>query len=229
MANLTLMKGTSLAYIEGLINAERDRAMAAEAAIRASIKSVNIGTVEIWGGSMLPANALWAAGQAVSRSTYAALFAQWGTTFGAGDGSTTFNVIDMRDRVAVGFGDMGGSDANRVNNTGTGRGATGGSDQHWLTEGQMPQHGHHYETWTSGAGAHSHSFRGSRAYDSGPLNIWGGSFGSGQSGWETRNDSIHGVGDHAHWVAGDTWGKGGNEPHNNMQPFVALGFIIRAL
>lgn len=68
-------------------------------------------------------------GQAVSRTTYAALFAAIGTAYGAGDGSTTFNVPDMRGRVAAGKDDMGGTAAGRlnVNLTGTRAATTNGN------------------------------------------------------------------------------------------------------
>ena len=51
-----------------------------------------IGTIEIYGGTTLPPGWLWCNGQAVSRSYYTFLFAAIGTTYGSGDGSTTFNV-----------------------------------------------------------------------------------------------------------------------------------------
>jgi microcystin-dependent protein len=53
-------------------------------------------------------------GQAVSRTTYAALFALLGTTWGAGDGTTTFNLPDLRGRVMAGVDNMGGTPANRM-------------------------------------------------------------------------------------------------------------------
>ena len=53
-------------------------------------------------------------GQAISRATYDPLFALVGTTFGAGDGSTTFNIPDLRGRVAFGLDNMGGSAASRI-------------------------------------------------------------------------------------------------------------------
>lgn len=59
-------------------------------------------------------------GQAVSRTTYAALFAAIGTAFGAGDGTTTFNVPDLRGRAVAGKDDMGGSSAGRLNISTTG-------------------------------------------------------------------------------------------------------------
>ncbi len=62
------------------------------------------GFVGMWGGSAVPAGWLACDGAAVSRATYATLFAAVGTTHGAGDGVTTFNVPDLRGRVPVGAG-----------------------------------------------------------------------------------------------------------------------------
>jgi microcystin-dependent protein len=86
---------------------------------------------------------LLCAGQAVSRTTYAALFAVVGTTYGAGDGSTTFNLPDLRGRFPLGKDDMGGSSANRVtatqaDNLGQGTGA----ETHTLITGEIPSHSH---------------------------------------------------------------------------------------
>src|SRR5580700_11160152 len=71
--------------------------------------------------------------QAISRTGNAALFAAIGTTYGAGDGSTTFNVPDLRGRIGAGKDDMGGSAAGNLTTTtmspnGTTLGATGGHE-----------------------------------------------------------------------------------------------------
>ena len=63
-----------------------------------------IGTISPFGGSAIPSGYLLCNGQAVSRTTYAELFAVIGTAFGSGDGSTTFNVPDMRESVPKGAG-----------------------------------------------------------------------------------------------------------------------------
>jgi len=60
------------------------------------------GEMLLWPGSAAPTGWLMCDGSAVSRATYAALFAVVGTTYGAGDGSTTFNVPNLKGRVAVG-------------------------------------------------------------------------------------------------------------------------------
>lgn len=94
-----------------------------------------------------PTGFLFCDGRAVSRTTYAALFAAIGTKFGTGDGSTTFNIPDLRGRVMAYRDDMGGSAANRLTNAasgivGTTLGAAGGSETHVLTEAQLPAHRH---------------------------------------------------------------------------------------
>lgn len=73
-----------------------------------------VGMLAPFAGASAPDGWLFCAGQAVSRSTYAALFAVVSTTYGSGDGSTTFNLPDLRGRTAVGKDNMGGSAANRV-------------------------------------------------------------------------------------------------------------------
>lgn len=93
-----------------------------------------------YAGSSAPAGWLLCYGQPISRTTYAALFAAIGTTYGAGDGSTTFNIPDMRGRVAAGVDNMGGSAANRITSgnsgiTGSTLGAAGGDER-------MQQHLH---------------------------------------------------------------------------------------
>ena len=65
------------------------------------------GTIVIYAGATAPAGWLVCNGANISRTTYAALFGILGTTYGAGDGSTTFAVPDMRGRVSVGIGASG--------------------------------------------------------------------------------------------------------------------------
>jgi microcystin-dependent protein len=72
------------------------------------------GTIEDYGGAGAPEGAILAFGQAVSRTQYAGLFARFGMTYGSGDGSTTFNVPDLRGKVSAGKSDMGGSDVGNL-------------------------------------------------------------------------------------------------------------------
>jgi phage-related tail fiber protein len=97
--------------------------------------SSDTGSVTFFATSSAPAGWLKANGAAVSRTTYAALFSAIGTTFGVGDGSTTFNLPDLRGEFMRGWDDgrgvdtgraFGSAQATRVNNIQTvGRGGTG--------------------------------------------------------------------------------------------------------
>ncbi|MBR1122100.1 tail fiber protein [Bradyrhizobium lablabi] len=95
-------------------------------------------------GSTTPSSAfVFPYGQAISRTTYASFFALVSTTFGSGDGSTTFNVPDLRGRVLAGRDDMGGSAASRLTSSYFGTsaaalGAVGGGESHTLTLAQLP-------------------------------------------------------------------------------------------
>lgn len=79
-------------------------------------------------------------GQAISRTTYATLFSQIGTSFGAGDGLTTFNVPDLRGRAVFGLDNMGGAAAGRLGAeiAGTTIGATGGTETSTLATANLP-------------------------------------------------------------------------------------------
>ena len=68
-----------------------------------------VGAIMPYGGTTAPDGFLLCQGQAVSRTTYAELFAVIGTSFGAGDGSTTFNVPDLREATTKGVGLSGKS------------------------------------------------------------------------------------------------------------------------
>jgi microcystin-dependent protein len=166
------------------------------------------GSVIAFAGSTAPTNWLLCHGQAISRSTYSSLFTAIGTTYGAGDGSTTFALPDMRGRVAAGKDDMGGSAASRLTSTvlsaSNTLGATGGSQTHTLTSGE------------SGVPAHSHA----NTLTNNAVNTGNNSVGHTHSG-TTNNDSP----DHTHqqkqqdspsysWSVsggGASWGLSGTE------------------
>lgn len=75
-------------------------------------QSIASGTVLAFGGSTIPDDYLLCYGQAVSRITYADLFSVISTTYGVGDGSSTFNLPDLRGKTPMGIDDMGGTPAN---------------------------------------------------------------------------------------------------------------------
>lgn len=105
-----------------------------------TIRITPTGVVVAYTGSTAPDNWLLCDGSAVSRTTYNELFSLIGTIYGSGDGSTTFNLPDLRGRTIFGKDDMGGSAASRVTSAGSGIdgatvGAVGGSEF-------MQAHGH---------------------------------------------------------------------------------------
>lgn len=111
------------------------------------LEHLPVGAMVDYGGATTPTGWLLCYGQAVSRTTYADLFTAIGTTWGTGDGSTTFNVPDLRGRVGVGKDDMGGVGANRMTTAGSGvdgdtLGDTGGSETHALAAGELASHTH---------------------------------------------------------------------------------------
>lgn len=125
-----------------------------------SFTTVPTGAVLPFGGAVSPSGFLLANGQAVSRTVYANLFAVISTVFGAGDGSTTFNVPNMINNVPIGAGSLAAL------------GATIGSSSHTLTPTELPAatvtvgitdpgHNHsqnaHNHSASSSDGGHSHS------------------------------------------------------------------------
>lgn len=183
-------------------------------------------------------------GAAISRTTYPVLFARFGTTFGAGNGSTTFNLPDYTEGtfpIAAGKTNF------------TTFGASGGEITHALTASEFPTHGHS-DTLVFSYNAHSHT---------GSLSAQAGSTGSGTGGDHQHSYSYYasgsasdGGGDslgkpaskttsssggsHAHTVTSLSYGSateafsksggissaGSGTAHNNMMPYVVIGGLL---
>lgn len=165
---------------------------------------VPAGVVLPYAVATAPTGWLLCDGSAVSRTTYAALFSAIGTTYGSGDGSTTFNLPSAGDRVIAGKG------ATKTTLGGTG-GATaqtpsGTVGSTTLSESQIPSHSH-------------------------AATAWEGSFGPGGSGrlYYSRNgdltyqpigtNSVGGSGSHNHSLSMSAMSV--------EQPFIVLNYIIK--
>lgn len=167
------------------------------------------GTVTMFAGSSAPTGYLICDGQAVSRTNYAALFAVIGTSYGAGDGSTTFNVPNLMGRVPVGAG-LGTGLTNRV------LASQGGEESHTLTSDEIPSHSHSIND-----PGHSHTSRIGR--DDGNN--------SNNAGQAPPGDATTNILD-GYSTTNNTTGitinsTGGGQAHNLMQPFLVLNYIIK--
>lgn len=159
-----------------------------------------IGSIMPYTSKTTPSNWLPCNGQAVSRTTYADLFAIIGEQYGSGDGSTTFNVPDLNDyKVPIGY-DRFEEQSSRMN-----LGTTGGEETHKLTVDEMPSHYHSGLKWA--------------APDAQNINLIAGSGGHLlEPKWNSGADNspIY------------TGASGSNQAHNNMQPYVTTNYIIKA-
>jgi microcystin-dependent protein len=159
-------------------------------------------------------------GQAISRTTYATLFALVGTTFGTGDGSTTFNIPDLRGRAVFGLDNMGGSAASRItvaggNFDGSALGGVGGAQNHTLTQGEMPSHTHTASVTDPG---HTHTLNAANAAGASGVQQGTIQFTLGA----TVNTAITGIS-----VTNASTGGGG--AHTILNPAMVLPFILRVI
>lgn len=158
---------------------------------------VPAGNIEYTARSSAPSGWLLCDGSAVSRTTYATLFAAIGTTYGAGNGSTTFNLPDLKGRVPVGR-DSGQTEFDVL-------GETGGAKTHLLTAAQ------------SGLRAHTHT-----PNSTGQYVLANGSGGPGGTANVTT-----GGGGYVQTTLNNAAAQNATEAHNNLQPYIVLNAIIK--
>ncbi len=187
------------------------------------------GTMMVYAGASVPSGYLLCYGQAVSRTTYASLFSAINAIWGGGDGSTTFNLPDMRGRVAAGADNMGGTAANRLDQIG-GLGGVGGNEGFSLAVTNLPSHSH-----TISDPGHNHAVN-----DTGHFHTYfqsanqnttvSGSAAPGNNGGSTSNTGSATTGV---TIKNNTTGitatdnAGGNAAFSIVQPTAAINWIIK--
>ena len=179
-----------------------------------NIEGVNTGIIVPWGDTSIPSGFLECNGQSVSRTTYSALFAVVGTTYGSGNGSTTFDLPDLQDNCCLSasptkaLASTGGANT-VVAGTGTLSGSTGSTT---LATPEIPSHNHNANPSQSGlrgGGGNPGGQHNSLNLDAAPFGTTGPSFGSG--------------GGHSHPITGTTLGNATSV----LQPYVTLVYIIK--
>lgn len=149
---------------------------------------VPTGGIVEYAGTTAPNGWLLCDGSAISRTTYADLFEVIGTTFGEGDGSTTFNLPNRKNKTGVGV-DSSSTHFSTL-------GATYGEETHKLTIDEMP--------------SHSHNLPGVRKWTE-----------NGTSDFPTTGLANKASENQLTYTAG------GSQPHNNIQPSIAMNYIIK--
>lgn len=138
---------TELNYVDGVTSNIQTQLDSKMSSITGEIKLV------AFGEGSIPSGYLICDGAEVSRTTYADLFSAIGTAFGVGNGSTTFNVPDLRGRVPGGIDSMGQGAANVITDSNADTlGGEFGSETHTLTTSELPAHSHDILTY-QGAGS----------------------------------------------------------------------------
>lgn len=188
-----------------------------------------------WGTTAPNSAFAFAYGQAISRTTYAPLFSLFGTTYGTGDGSTTFNIPDKRGRVSAGKDDMGGNAANRLTSagavTGTSLGYAGGEQLHAITLGEMAQHSH-TATTTNSSSTFNLTINGSQATTDHTNNFTTnggvGSFTTQGNQFFSQSPSVT-IPSSGLTLSTTINNAGSGTAHNNVQPTIISNYIIRIL
>ncbi|HEU0115396.1 MAG TPA: tail fiber protein [Thermomicrobiales bacterium] len=178
------------------------------------------GSIVAYAAATPPSGWLLCDGSAVERTAFAALFAAIGTNYGVGDGSTTFNLPNLKGRLPVGR-DAGQSEFDVL-------GESGGAKSVTLTAAQSgsPAHGHGVGSLaTAAAGSHSHTF-GVKTNASG---------GGGASVLENVDSdattfTTAATGSHTHGLSGSVANNaaaGAVQAHDNLPPYLTLNFLIK--
>lgn len=163
------------------------------------------GEIKMWPTATAPTGFLLCTGAAVSRTIYAALFAVIGTTFGAGDGTTTFNLPDFDNRFPVGAGDLYAV------------AATGGSK-----DAVVVSHTHGSGNTGSTTITGSFTTASNNGFSVSGVFSDGGSY-SGNGGEPQTNHTVNLSAPHTHTIASE--GESGT--NKNLPPYLSIYFIIK--
>lgn len=188
------------------------------------------GILSPFAGDTPPSGWLLCYGQQVSRATYPRLFSAIGTKFGAGNGTTTFNLPDYRGRAIVGVDNMGGAPSGRISDAGaeaTKVGGVFGAQSVTLNVDQMPAHSHTVSGSTNSAGEHSHTY--SERMDTTIRPETNSSLPqvSANHVFNRVNRETEIAGSHSHTISVTAQNTGGGEAHPNLQPSMAANIIIK--
>jgi microcystin-dependent protein len=166
------------------------------------------GQVIDFAGVAIPSGYLACDGSAVSRTTYSGLFAALSTTWGVGDGSTTFNVPDLRGRTTIGSGTGTGLSARTLGQQ------TIGEENHVLITAELAAHNH---TINITDPTHHHGFSGSIS------NTTAGGAGDNAVDFGTNSNTFNA----ATGITASSVNTGSNTAHNTMQPSAVVQKIIK--
>lgn len=174
------------------------------------------GGMDFWGTSVPNSSFAFPAGQAISRTTYATLFAIMSTTYGVGDGSTTFNLPDKTGRVSA----MKEASATRLTSgvsgvDGATMGSAAGSQSHTLTTAELPVHSHANSLTDPG---HTHNIQ----MDS-TVGVTAGNTGLRTSA------SVSGTNSATTGITISNANAGSGSAHAIVQPTIICNYIIRII
>lgn len=191
--------------------------------------TVPIGAMFPYGGATAPSGYLLCYGQAVSRTTYAGLFAITGTAYGSGDGTTTFNLPDKRGRTSIGVDNMGGVAANRITSgvcgiNGVTLGAAGGDQATQQHNHSVTDPGHTHSLTDPGHQHNENVPQGSGSISAWFLQLTGSLFNPAGLVTASATTGIT-MGSQVTGISIAAYGAGGSQ---NVQPSEVDSWIIRA-
>lgn len=182
-------------------------------AIPSTQTGIPSGAIMAFATSSAPDGWLLCDGSAVSRTTYAGLFAAISTLYGSGDGSTTFNLPNLQGKMVLGIG--GAHDL----------GDTGGSETVTLTIPQMPYHTHSSTISIDEAGVHTHNMQLPNSSRDDPGNRNAGTSSNKASIYSS--EYVSSSGNHTHSATCNITSTGSSQPHSNMPPYLVLIYCIK--